>query len=463
MGAARLHASHHVSSTVTASAVPLATIILILSCVIALGAVVVRWRRDRTLLRFPQLFMLMFVVVYPLSGLVHILRTDNGSRGFFDMLTAQSGGVLISMSLLMLLVAALMAAIICAVGRSASPSSSRKSETSWYWASSTMTMLLVAPFSIYAIFRLSAYASTIESGRVVALTGGLARFSYLSNWLTWVVTVIAVALIFRRGIESSTNRVLVVLASLVVIAAGLAWTGGRSIIVLMCLPLIVITWPRLGRARWSLAPIALIMLAIAFAQIAEDRGIQSSSISSVETFIDWQWGRFSMLGFADELVRGIGPLNGESYLAALMTVPAAILGFIGVNISAGRTMSSFTGQYLLGDPSQKYVVSGALPEAYANFGPIGVLIVAALLALAVRWVDRRMALSAGPVQGLVYAYLGTLITLRTLSADSEAIFSYFFLSGAPLLIVGALSLIGPQPRSMRTSGMKATVIAKAAP
>jgi hypothetical protein len=315
------------------------------------------------------------------------------------------------------------------------------------WVKSSETRLLIAsivvllPISLYASQIVRAYANSQSAVRIITLSEGLARFSYVSNWLVWVISFAAILVTSRLG-KSEVLKFAVVSAAAIGIVTSVAWTGGRSIIVLMVFPLVAVVSPYLRGTRrfaiplWSFAAIVYIR----DLTVARSVGYATDTFS-VTSWLDWQWGRFSMLGFAHQYVATNGFLYGETLLAGVLQPVFGLFRLIGLGVSMPslRAGSEVATQSLLNTTSPSYIVPGITAELYLNGGYLLLIFGCYAIGRAVAWIDGRFMKVDGAVPRLAWAYVGSLAIFRTVNSDSGAFWSYLVFSGLPLLVIAWIS------------------------
>jgi hypothetical protein len=165
--------------------------------------------------------------------------------------------------------------------------------------------------------------------------------------------------------------------------------------------------------------------------------------------IDWELGRFSMMGFAQDYVDKNGLLWGETFAAAVWSVPFGILKILGLarDIRLPTTITEVSGQSILGSSTLTYVVPGMSAELYVNFGLVGTCVGFFLLGRAIAFVDQRYAAASSMPLKFSLSYLGVLLIFCTISSQSGAIFNYAFFTGLPVMIMLALSVSPVRGRS----------------
>lgn len=406
-------------------------------------------RRTGRVFNLRTLLLANYIVVSLVSGVVHLMSLRNVSRGFFDVLSGSADTLIVATLGSILGLVALVAG--CMIGLPRSRASRNRVQLAMSRAERWVAVIVLAvilPLWLLGAYTIRNYAANIDSARITTFDGGLARYVFFSNWGVWVFTLGALLLIsfprFQRSIPASVVAGLAVVAS----AFSLSWNGGRSIVLVMTLPLFLVVWPTLRRIRWLLIPAAIAVGFSYLIAISTERSRGAASESSWLTWLDWEWGRYSMLGFAESYVSQFGFTGGETLFAAVTNVSLGLARLVGIPLSNPdlRSMPEITGQYILGS-ADTYVVGGLSSELYINFGYAGIAVGYLLLGLAVGFVDRRFAASQSVLVQLFWAYLGSLLILRTLAADANALGGYLLYSGLPVLVAALVAAAMPGERA----------------
>jgi hypothetical protein len=396
------------------------------------------YRRRGTVFNFPTLLLLNYMLTIPISGMIHFWP-GIADRGYFDI-SATSGDA-----------AAQTASLASAFGAGALilgtrmggerarphtvPSVSAKERVCI-----ALVLAVVTPIAIHALLIVRNYARTSSQSRIIALDEGLARYSFASNWFVWVVSLLVLLTIVR--LRSSLFAAVSTGVGAMIISSSLAWTGGRSIILVMVLPLVLIALPWLKGLRVPVIIAGLVLWGQYIVSVTALRAAQQQyDATGVRNWIDWQWGRFSMLGFAADYKDQHGLLWGETFLASIGRFLSGIAHLVGLEAEtiSSETVTQITGSQLLGSAQSQYIVPGLSAELYINFGMIGLFAGLYALGRATVHADRRFAVS-GTISGkLFWAYVGTLLVLRTINAESGSFLSYFVFAGAPLIFLAAIS------------------------
>lgn len=403
--------------------------------------------RSRTVIR--EIFLFVYWTTIPLSGLAH---TFNRARalGFYDML----GSVDAYMSIYDAAVSSALATLaICAVvilapvarlrtwSRSIQEQTSMAERIGKPSAQAIVGLVLLVP-SVLSLWQIKAYAKESGMARVIEISGGNAKYAFMSHWFAWSITLLVLAAIAAIPDSRRSLQLAIAFSGMLAIAWSLSWSGGRSVVVIMTLPLILCLSVSLGRsARYLYFSLGVLTIAVlAKSASARSQGYRNQDAFSILSLLDWQWGRFSMLGFSHSYVQHNGPLLGETIVAGLWSIPVAIFKLVGFNIENGPRLSTqITGEQILGDPQQAYIVPGMPAELYMNFGTIGILVGIPVIAGLVCAAERRFNRSQTMTERLGWSYIATCLIFCVIPAHSASLFNYLIFSGAPLLLLLLLS------------------------
>lgn len=392
---------------------------------------------------FRSISIVNYVVVGNISGVVHLLDHPGSSRGFYDVIASGAGALEVTT---LGTIAGLLALCLGCIRHvhASHPRTYKKdySELALIPAEKrflTWFLLGLAPLTIFSVLYISEYASTLNSERVISVGGGNARYSFISSWFAWTASLAAILVMSIKAFSGRIAGLVVVFIAVAMIGASLVWTGGRSVIVVMAAPLLFVVASKLGRLKWFGIGVILIG-ALAYIISATERR-QSQHGFDLIAWIDWEWGRFSMLGYAQETVTRDGYVLGETILYSLVNVLLGIFRLLGLPLINPdlRSSSEIASAAILHDSSARYIVPGLNAELYLNFGILGIVGGMLALGLLTSWVDIRFVRAEGPILRLLFAYLGVLLVLRTVSADSGSMLSYVIYTGLPLLLAAAFS------------------------
>lgn len=391
-----------------------------------------------------------YILVIPISGIVHLLAIPNQPRGFFDLLT--TNGSEISTATLGAITGLVFLCLGCLWRLPAASVMQHPVMGNGERWIAALSLVAIAPLALSGLITMLAYSAVADTVRVISIDQGLARYVFLSHWMAWVATICALLLMSFNPLRGRIWALMLVGGAVTITAASLAWTGGRSIIIVMALPVVLLAAHRFRGVRWLALPLSLVVAVLYFVNITQERLVGTRQSSSIATWIDWEWGRFSMIGFAEHRVMADGFLYGETFLAAFANVTLGLLRFAGIPVSNPdlRSMPEITGEFILGN-TQTYVVAGYTSELYINFGFAGIAIGMFLLGWVSGVVDTKFAQSNSLLTQLFWAYLGVLLIFRTLAADANSLGSYLIYSGLPIAVMAA---IAASLRSTRNPGGK---------
>lgn len=388
--------------------------------------------------------MANFAVLLPLSGVVHIAQIPGVGRGYYDLMKDPSGDSALAATIISIICGgALLSGWLLADRR---PKRRRQIEIGAVGARANSPLstylligfaILLLPMTIAAHNKMEAYATSNSIDRVITVPKGDATYFYLASWLPWTLTFIAVAILATRFGRSPVFVALVTAVTVGLISYSLSWTGGRTLALLMALPLIAITVPRLGKLRIPMLVGGSLALAAFLWQVTQARVGGRQESASVWSWIDWQWGRFSMVGFGHDFVAAHGHLGGQTLAFDVMNPLGAIAAFVHIPFPSVAGMSSLNivSGSLVGDYGTTRVVPGLTTEAYMNFGYLGVIVMAFILGYLVRWVDDKYLSVHDTVGQLFWAYIGGVLILRTLPLDLQSAVGSVLFTGLPIAAV----------------------------
>lgn len=407
-----------------------------------------RWTNFRTLL------VANVVVVNAASGVAHLWNSGNEtSRGYFNLLSPTHNADLnpaLTASALSIL--AVSVAVLHGLPNERPKRPEESEQLQWLTKRDAKLLLLalipLTPAALYASARISSYAATLDQTRIIAVDEGLARYSFMSNWTVWTISIVTILLVASPLGRSSLRVAIIGGCGVALIVASLAWTGGRSIIVVMTLPLLLTLLPRMRGTRLIAMPIAILGLLNYVSNVSARRSTPGTE-AGIQAWVDWQWGRFSMIGFGHNYASEHGLLLGETFLSGAVGTGLGILRLIGLPVQNPDllTANQVTGATLLNSKDLTHIVPGIASELYMNFGLIGVTIGFFLLGRLAVWTDRRFSESRDAISQLFWAYIGTLLVFRTVAAESGAMWTYLFYAGAPILALFTVTRLSNPSRS----------------
>lgn len=391
------------------------------------------------ILNFRSLVIFSYVIVLIFSGLAHASNDSLSDAGFVTLNTDSQAFYFASLMAIAGLIGLCLGCLVNFPSRRMR--ASRQAGTPFTLGREGVLLLsvgiLLIPVTLYATYIMRQYAQSVTGDRIVSVGEGYARYSFLSNWFTWAISFTAIGLLSTRLRKSRLLSSMVVGLAAFVIAGSLAWNGGRSIILLMTFPLIITLLPNLRGMKWVLLPFGGLALLSYIVEVS-NRRLGTSEGMDLIGWLDWQWGRFSMLGWSRAQVSEGGLLWGETLWSGIRSVLFGIFGFLGVNGQEPNlySVTQITGSSILNDVSSTFIVPGVVAELYLNFGFFGIFMGMLLLGQAARWVDIRFFSATSAGQALAFAYIGSLLVFRTVSSDFGALISYMILTGAPVISMG---------------------------
>ena len=420
---------------------------------VAAGAIAMRLGR---FLNFRTLLISNYVLVGNISGAIHLSSIEQGYRGFYDVLSGGNDVLTVSTVGTILGLVAICLGSLWRLPKRGEQNSTEPRLSSREWSLLSIAVPLIFLLALPALIRMRAIADASAATRILSVDQGEARYVFMSHWFVWAICLGAVLVINSRFCRPPLFVATVTIIALAISALSMSWSGGRSIVIVMCLPLLILVSPRLRGVRWVSALILISAAVVYLSQLTVERTAGVRITSSAWSWADWEWGRYSMLGFAQDFVGTNGYLYGETFAAAGANILLGLMRLIGIYIPnpEWRSMPDITGAAILGN-GDTYVVAGLNAELYVNFGYAGILLGMLILGMLAAWVDNRFVASPSQISKFAWAYVGTLLVFHTLAGDANAVGCYLLYSGLPVVLLGVLAA------TIRTRGTRVTAASEA--
>lgn len=429
---------------------PIAATIALLSATLAVAGVMVVyfWPRDQGL-ALRRIVIVVYAVVYPVSGLAHVLGFSV-HRGFYEasagaVVTDRSGLVAAALCSLVGLIALVLGLLAVPnrgrhadVEHEVKRASPRHSLVASHPVAALVAGAALSAVSVFALLKVRTVVAALDGARVIAVDGGMARFASLAQWLPWGCAIAALALLVRRPrrLGEVWNAVLMVL----VIGAGYlstSWSGGRTDIILIGLPVLLVFLPYLPSIRIPLLAVgAVVGFWFIRTETLSRAGVDDFNVWDL---LDWQFGRFSMVAFAERYVADHGLIGGETLLTGYLTVPSAILHLLRIpNEVPTLSVVQVTGSAFLGTDESIFIVPGMTAELFLNFGYAGVVVGYVILGLVVAVLANLALSTRGEMGRLLVGYLAGVSLVHSVNAQSGAALPIIVFGGFPLFLLTAL-------------------------
>ncbi|MDO4920110.1 hypothetical protein [Kocuria sp.] len=459
---------------------PVAGALLLLTASAIVGVLALIHVRTRQVdgMNLRMWMLLNFLLANVVSGFAHVLGWSK-DRGFYEVLTGDPVGSTSGLSTAawatFLGSCALWAGLVVprprlfAASRSAGsiPRRSLIPENLYSFAAAHRIgvggiALILAAAGAVGLVRVMGATTDQTGGRIIAVDGGNARYAFLAGWLPWAVTLLVLALASRRRAPGPSvwNTVLLV-SGLGALAVSATWNGGRAEIAYVAFPLLALMLPRINVLRWPFVAVG----AVAFAgYIVFTTSNRVGATTDPWSFIDWQWGRFSMAAWASNHTAIHGSLHGETVWSALLNVPLSLLHFAGVPAeNPFRSMVQVSGFDLLGGEDQIYVVPGFSAEMLLNFGMLGVVVGYFLLGLLSAVVSDAYSRSRSETNRVLLAAVGSTLVFQGIVGQLESFEVFLTLSILPLWGLWIAERLFARPRDAGQPIAPAPACAGAAP
>jgi oligosaccharide repeat unit polymerase len=340
------------------------------------------YKKDNKLVNGKFLVAMSFIITYPVSALFHFIGEQESSRGFFDIVRVS--GDYPEANLYFAIMLMIVAALCLWYPLHKDGKKDIKGQPEVY-INTTLLFALGAIFTVLGLlgtfllfsdsYSIVQEISRVDRAREIAAGG--AKYYFMSRWLSWGLTFIAI------GILKKTERNISIFAYgftamiIFTVLMNTRWAGGRSEGLLGVLPLLIIISRTMPKLQTKINNNAVFVLVVYIIYItAERRGQVADAYTSIVSFFDWQAGRFSMIGLSIEMVQNYGYAYGKTFLEGIIATINApfILLKLPSLLPQATGITNVVGGYLFNDSTVTGVVPGIILELYYNFGIVGVAV-----------------------------------------------------------------------------------------
>jgi len=414
-----------------------AELLLFVSALLITTLIVYLWRW-KSQQQFIIIFLSGFLIAFPVSGLTHLMRPSRD--GYFSLhqnglqyLSIQAALMVLGLSVCLTLFYANQKSFVI------------KEKVEAYSTKRISTFMLVVslPLLVLGVLASQKLSSAVELQnfrRVIALSGGNARYAYLAVWGVWGVIFLGSAILEKLRLPQF-GKFVVAGVTVVTIFQLLNWTGARLAPLIYAATFIIGNIRHLKSARRLLIPIGVIGYLV-FAILTTNRrklgysGEQSFNILDV---LDWEAGRFSILGGSIWTADQNGYLHGESFIFTwnLLTEGIQKLLDLPAQLEIGNTqsISQALGNGLLGSDKVNYIAPGILVEMFLNFGFLGMLFTVVVCIFLLNRIQFYYQNSPNNVSKMMYFYFGTSLIVCFIISSSMSLLGAFVFNPVPIYLV----------------------------
>jgi oligosaccharide repeat unit polymerase len=360
-------------------AITIAAVMLI----VCIWIVYARVRTLGTMIDGYVLIWISFTIVYPLSAMVHLIGAEGQRRGFYDLVRADYLPNLENIYYSLFLTFVAFVALWVSLKSSKSAVKKSPSHLVVHVPSLLVLGVLFTVFGIIGTLELFTGYPSLTQGLLVVdrsreIGGGLARYVFMSQWLSWGLIFLMVFFLKTDLGKSKLTVISFVVPFAVLIVINIFWTGGRASAIVALIPGLFLL--QRIRAKYSTSAVIFVGFLILgyFVIVTLMRNVSSSALSSDELLIDvldWHVGRFSMIGLGVEMVNRYGVAWGSTLfegLADTINAPLILLKLPQI-VETPQGITSVVGMYLVKNPQMTGIVPGTICELYYNFGLFGVV------------------------------------------------------------------------------------------
>ena len=427
--------------------IPLALLAASMLCGVVGLLVLSRLWNSEGQIEWGAMVLVAFGLVYPVSAFAHLVVTEGERFGPFDLVISKTGGPSVGLIYAALgLIAVALMGLVIGMGRvqtQGTGDACRLRVRRWLLVTLGLLFCAFGAWGYLVLF--DSPAGILERifsiDRSSPIPVGLARYYNMSRWMSWGVTFLSAAALGGKSLGRPWLALVVLWCVTALGLASVIWQGGRGDTILVTVPILVIASkmrPMVAKKfLWQLAPV----LVLVFGVITVERVVLLNSPGfwwAVREVLDWQVGRFSVVGLTVDMTRSVGFALGSTIpfgFVETLNVPSSLLKVENL-VSSIRPMTSVLGEAIIGDPEVNGFLPSAIGELYYNFGVIGVFLGFIAAGIILHWCFRTMA-RARSVGGLLIAcYIALQLCISFLSG-SVTLWIYFVVTlGLPALVLG---------------------------
>ena len=341
-----------------------------------------RFREVHTVVDGHFIIWASFLFVYTLPAVVHLIGVEGQRRGFHDLVRTDYLPNLENIYYSLFLTFVAFVALWISLKSSKSAAKKFPSQLVLHIPFLLVLGVIFTVLGIIGTLELFTGYSSLTQGLLVVdrsreIGGGVARYAFMSQWLSWGLLFLMVFFLKTNLGKSRLAVISFAIPFAVLIVINIFWTGGRSAAIMALVPGLFLL--QRIRTKYSVSAVIFVGLLILgyFVIVTLIRNVGSSALSSdglVIDVLDWHIGRFSMIGLGVEMVNRYGFAWGSTLFDGIgntINAPLILLKLPQI-VETPQGITSVAGMYLLGDPQITGIVPGTICELYYNFGVFGV-------------------------------------------------------------------------------------------
>jgi hypothetical protein len=240
----------------------------------------------------------------------------------------------------------------------------------------------------------------------------------------------------------SVRQVILISATGIILFIALRWTGSR-LLPMLFLAVVILNAPQLSRKIRGI----MVLLAPIFLGIY----IYATTLNRIGTFdygkntfnfggfLDWQVGRFSILGATLKINSDVGILQGSTLAGSLVQSVSGIARLIGItlfnDVDSYLSVSQEFGVVVFSDPNNRYLAPGLIVEIFRNFGLIGLILFSLLTPIITHWLYVKSFRKYNIISRLLFGYYTIAFVFIAFLSSSESLIAYFFYYPMPLILL----------------------------
>jgi hypothetical protein len=380
--------------------------------------------------------------------MVHLLNLTGRGRGPIDLLSPFESGLVIETTTLILIAFLFLMLGLGGAGKIVKDKVSVISPKLYISTDYSVVVALIAiTLGVLGWSKVGPYAALVGTKRIISIDGGLARYAYITSWLSWGIVIFAIYLLSK--IKRKYLSYLVLVLMILLVAKFTNWNGSRSALFLICAP-VVFTLFASEKFERKHNYSTLLGLALCYGLFSRNLLVkrianEGQTNFSIVSLLDWELGRFSSLGRTISIAKENGFELGSTFLNSLGSILSGVLkvfGYTDASIwSDTLSIQQIIGSSVLGSAQKIYLVPGFIAETYINFGIFGIACVYFVFGIALKNLLSRVTSSSEVFERIYITYLIFALSFNLILNSSIGLLSQTLIDILPLHVLMLLRFL----------------------
>lgn len=377
--------------------------------------------RTKTIISGEVFTLSLFLIVYPLSALVHFYGSGF-SRGHFDIVRTGSEHYLVNLSIFLICIAYFFLILGMKMVKDKEPQKSNlvSKYNGTVLLFSGLFFMLIGAIGVVKIYQytglsFSSFLFNVNKELRSNVPSGYARYLFMRGYFPWGCLFVLSFLLGRDMFSKHFVLKYATIAVMMFLIVFSLWFSGGRLAIIMAIVTVLFFLNKQKLIKFNVVkltiPLVIIMFIILLLSQQRSEAYHVNPINNFINIFDWHIGRFSMIGCSIQL-RGECAVDNISIFKPfcnLFDFLISLLSFEPV-FSEYRSTPSYFGEFLVGNPDICGILPGGIGDMYLNLSIFGV----AIWAFIFGWVIKKISILIRHTSSLAFFFLLTNILLYML-------------------------------------------------